>query len=462
MSYLAAVKTGEVRAVSPRPPRTYVFGPFRLDANRRLLLSGETFVPLSDRLFEILLTIVQAGGRLVEKEALTARVWPDQAVTDGNLAQHVYMLRQILGERAKDRSYILTVPGKGYRLAVAAVDASSSDADGANAEDAEALGALLLSSDLDVIRHYCRASRLLEARTAPSLKSAIDAYQAALRIDPDYAPALLGLARAFALLAEFWHVPARQAFEKAKIAALRALRLDESSAVAHAVLAEILLFGDWDWARAGEEIEIALRSNPSSPIVRNTAVWYHLCRGSLNKAMHQAQRALMLEPSSPYLHLLLARVLVHAQNFAQGIASLSALIEADPGFSLARRYRAQAHLLNGDPGNAIADLMLLPADRSEDPSFRLPMLGRAYADCGDRERAVRVHRALIDISSTEYVVAWNLAISAIGAGDEEAALGYLESAFAQREPAMLFLRSQRWFRPIESHPRFRRLLDAIS
>src|ERR1700683_1035584 len=96
--------------VSPHGP-TYAFGPFRLDPARRLLYSGCESVSMYDRTFQILLLLIEAGGEVVGKETLAAKVWPESIITDGNLSQHIYLLRQTLGERAKDRSYIMTVPG---------------------------------------------------------------------------------------------------------------------------------------------------------------------------------------------------------------------------------------------------------------------------------------------------------------------------------------------------------------
>src|SRR5208283_5028145 len=223
----------------------------------------------------------------------------------------------------------------------------------------------------------------------------IEAFEASLHIDPSYAPALAGLARSYASLGEFWHVPPAQAFSKARAAIAQALQIDEHSGAAHAVLSEILMFADWDWQSAEAELERAMRLSPNSALICNNAAWLRVWFGSFEQAVREARRAILLEPSSPFMHLLMARVLIHAQDFSQAIQYLSNLLETDPGLYIARRYRAQAYLLKGEPEHAIGDLLLLPQERSEEPSFRLPMLGRAYADSGDLERARRIHESLI-------------------------------------------------------------------
>ncbi len=93
------------------------FGPFRIDPEQRLLLRGELSIPLSPKAFDLLLVLTQRDGQLVVKDDLMKLLWPDTFVEESNLAQHIFQLRKALGERAQDSSYIVTVPGRGYRFA---------------------------------------------------------------------------------------------------------------------------------------------------------------------------------------------------------------------------------------------------------------------------------------------------------------------------------------------------------
>src|SRR5215207_6715562 len=94
--------------------RVYEFGPFRLHPLRRVLLRDGCPVALTARVFDPLLVFVERRGRVVAKEELMAALWPDTAVEENNLTQHVSMLRKALGERAGGRRYVVTVPGRGY------------------------------------------------------------------------------------------------------------------------------------------------------------------------------------------------------------------------------------------------------------------------------------------------------------------------------------------------------------
>jgi DNA-binding winged helix-turn-helix (wHTH) protein/tetratricopeptide (TPR) repeat protein len=450
-------------ADSSRGPAAYTFGCFRLDPARRRLFSGQESISLPERTFQLLLLLIQAAGDVVSKETLAAKVWPETTVTDGNLSQHIYLLRQTLGERAKDRSYIMTVPGKGFRFAapVAVASAVISPDQVEPVPSSTATSDDMLGGGLETLREYCRGSQLLERRTAPNLWAAVEAFENAIRMNVAYIPALVGLARAYAVLAELGHVPARPAFQKARKAIARALNVEPSCAGAHAALSEILLFSDWDWDGARKEVEYARRLNPASAFVRSSAALLSICEGAHDKARIEVQRALMLDPSSRHLLLLFAQALIHAGEFHQAIPCLSSLIELEPAFHIARRYRAQAYLLAEEPAKAIRDLQPMPQERAEDPAFRLPMLSRAFADYGDAVRARELHEKLLEMSSTNYVGHWNVALSAIGIGEEEEAMQRLERAFEEREPSMVFLKNLHWFTKIEKNARFKTLLHDI-
>ena len=104
----------------------YEFGRFRLKPDERVLLRGEEFVPLTPKAFDILLTLLENDGRIVRKDDLMKKVWPDTFVEEGNLTQNVSLLRKALGESATGPQFIETVPRRGYRF-VAPVSRTNGD-----------------------------------------------------------------------------------------------------------------------------------------------------------------------------------------------------------------------------------------------------------------------------------------------------------------------------------------------
>ncbi len=96
--------------------RVYEFGDFRLDAGKRLLWRADAQVPLTPRVFETLLYLVEHHDTVLDKERLMEAVWPDSIVEENNLTQNISTLRRVFGETPGSHHYIVTVPGRGYRF----------------------------------------------------------------------------------------------------------------------------------------------------------------------------------------------------------------------------------------------------------------------------------------------------------------------------------------------------------
>jgi TolB-like protein/DNA-binding winged helix-turn-helix (wHTH) protein/Flp pilus assembly protein TadD len=102
----------------------YQFGEFRLEAQTRLLRKGLAVVPLTPKAFDVLLLLIQNGGRIVTKDELMKAVWPDSFVEESNLTQTIFMVRKALDE-SSDRRYIVSVQGQGYRFVVPVTEIAS-------------------------------------------------------------------------------------------------------------------------------------------------------------------------------------------------------------------------------------------------------------------------------------------------------------------------------------------------
>jgi TolB-like protein/DNA-binding winged helix-turn-helix (wHTH) protein/Flp pilus assembly protein TadD len=102
--------------MSTRPQHLYEFGPYRLDTAERLLLRDGEPVPLTPKAFETLVALVERSSHLVEKDELMMVVWSDTFVEESNLTNNIYALRKLLGQGENGRSYIETVPKRGYRF----------------------------------------------------------------------------------------------------------------------------------------------------------------------------------------------------------------------------------------------------------------------------------------------------------------------------------------------------------
>src|SRR5438093_1237253 len=94
----------------------YEFGPFRVDARERRLLRDGVVLPLSPKVFDVLLVLVENSGRLLSKDEIMKRVWPDTVVEEGSITRNISTLRSAMGKNSLEQQFVETVPWRGYRF----------------------------------------------------------------------------------------------------------------------------------------------------------------------------------------------------------------------------------------------------------------------------------------------------------------------------------------------------------
>ena len=97
-------------------PASYRFGPFAVERASYRMVRGDTVVPLTPKLLDLLIHLLDHAGELVTKESLLDAIWPDANVTDNALTQAISELRQALGDDPSSPRYIKTVARRGYRF----------------------------------------------------------------------------------------------------------------------------------------------------------------------------------------------------------------------------------------------------------------------------------------------------------------------------------------------------------
>ena len=229
------------------------FGDFTLDVGERQLLHHTTVLHLAPKAFDVLVVLVRHARRLVTKDELLARVWPESFVEEGILTVHISALRKALGDDTRPPAYIETVARSGYRF-VAAVTR-----DGADEEQARLTA---MARPVELYEFVGRGRTHVMSGSYFELAGAVDAFHAAIEIDPTYAPAHAGLARARCAQATSRAVPHQEAFADAQASALRALAMDHASADAQVALGTVLFLSEWDWAGSERSLRRALDINP--------------------------------------------------------------------------------------------------------------------------------------------------------------------------------------------------------
>lgn len=214
----------------------YEFGGYRLDAQRRRLVSiaGSQPVALPPRVLETLLYLVEHPGELVDKTALLSAVWPDEFAEENSLSQNISILRRILGETPSEHRFIVTVPGRGYRFVapVSRVKTSSLPHTTPDAAGSD-MGGLEASSDAHIL--WSQAEGLANKPSEDNLRGALTLLARATEIDPRMARAWRSVARICGTCVVYDY-PVDDALARAERASRQAIELDPGDPAAFAAL----------------------------------------------------------------------------------------------------------------------------------------------------------------------------------------------------------------------------------
>ncbi|MGD0792768.1 MAG: protein kinase [Terriglobales bacterium] len=308
---------------------------------------------------------------------------------------------------------------------------------------------------------YLKGRFYWNKRAGQDITKSIEYFQHAIEIDPDYALAYVGLADSYALLPDFGDARPREAIPKARAAAAKAIEIDDALAEAHAPLAYISAYYDYDWAAAEREFKRAVELNPGDATAHH---WYALCLlflGRHDEATAEIERARSLDPLSLAINTSVGTVLFYSRHYDSAIEQYRKTLEMDPTFVQARDYLGNVYLQNGMCERAIAEFQKA-ADLSGGQVRCMAGLGRAYAAAGKREQARKMLEQLKKRAQQSYVSRYELALIYTGLGEKEQAFAWLEQAYEERDRRLVELGVGPQVDPLRSDQRFQDLLRRMN
>ena len=301
--------------------------------------------------------------------------------------------------------------------------------------------------------------------TASALKKSIDYFQQAIDKDPDYALAYAALADSYVSLGGNWiYLSPSDTLPRAKSAAMKALELDDAIAEAHAALAYVLFFADFDWEGAEREFKRAIELNPNSALSHDRYSECLKTRQRFVESLAEARKAQDLDPLSPEIVSQLGAVYLFARRYDEAIAQYQKALELNPNVAVIRASLASAYATKHMYAEAFAEFDKIPdQDKSvsEENQFVASVLGWTYAVAGRRREALEIARRLKELSSHAYVDFYMLAGIYSGLNDKDEAFRLLEKAYEHHAPDIQYLGIDGLWYGMRSDPRFADLLHRM-
>lgn len=410
------------------------FGSFTLDIPARALVHGVDAVSLTPKELDVLVVLVLLRGQLVPKDDLVLHAWAGEPITDSALFQTVYRLRRALALYDPHGEYIATVPGRGYQF-VAPVHVADS---------------LAATFDVasEVFSCYSRGMFQFHHRSQRSLAAAILLFRRALRLNPQFAPAYVGLAHAHLCMAVALFANHAYCYHRALRACRNALAIDPQCGDAYAILSEVHVFFEADVGSAQRAVCRALSLAPNSPRVRTAAFWAFLTANDIGQAMQHVREALTVDPSSNHFTTLLGVALYYAGRLSQARTHLTDAHLFRPADSMALFYDGCVLALMGDYDAAQSRFSQM---ESADRATRvLGVQAWIAARRGRREVAHEIIAELRSLSRTDDL-ALALALTAVGRLDEAAA--HARKAAAEKQTSCYLIPIDPFFEPLYKHMR---------
>ena len=315
--------------------------------------------------------------------------------------------------------------------------------------------------NLEAYHDYLKGRFFLNKWTEEGFSKSIEFFEAAIEKDREMAVAWAGLADALFVLACYGKLAPRELMPKARVAAEKAMELNESLAEAHVSLAAVRAIYDWDWAGSEKEFRRAIELDPDcAPAHQWCGVLCLMPQGRLKEAETAIRRALDLDPLSPAINTSLGHAYYVQGRHDDAIAYLEKALETDPRFYLAHWWLGVIYFQRSMLLKAFAQFRqagaLSKRDWSDAARFTY-----GHALVGKRGKARAMLEELTRISGKQYFSPVMIAAIHVTLGETDAAFEWLDKAYLLRDAWLVWLSVDRRFDSVRQDARFASLLNKI-
>jgi tetratricopeptide (TPR) repeat protein len=289
--------------------------------------------------------------------------------------------------------------------------------------------------------------------TEEGFEKAVDAFKAALKLEPEYAPAWERLGSAYFRQSGLYR-DIHETTALARAAAERALALDDRLPEAHASMGYIRMYYDWDWQRADEAMQRALALEPGNVVALQGASDLAAVLGRLDESISLSRRGIELDPLNRFAHIDLGAALVTAGRLEEAAATVRHVLELDPQTTYAHWFLGYVFLLQDQP-----ELALTEMKRETDPPSR--ELGAVMALSALGRMAEADQALAVFVEEYKESNAFYIALAYAWRGDADQAFVWLDRAYEQRDSLLAEMLLEPALSNLKSDPRWSAFLDKM-
>ncbi len=312
------------------------------------------------------------------------------------------------------------------------------------------------TGNIEAYNLYLHGRNFMTLGGRDNFDSSIKYYKRALEIDPDYAGAYSGMADTYISYFFMGYRHRRDVMPKAKIAAMKALELDNTLGDAHAQLAIVRYYHDWDWIGSEMEFKRALELNPNNEYAHIMYASLLSMLGRHDEAILESKCATELAPANYYIIANHGRAYYWARDYNKAIEECRKALKIKPGFWYAHVQIAQALSAKGLQNEAIEEYLKMERYRKQ------WYLGYYYGLAGKKEKALEILNYYLNQSETEFVLLSEITFIYIGLGEKDKAFEWLEKNYLQHEAWLEAIKVEPMYDSLRSDPRFQDLVKRMN
>jgi serine/threonine protein kinase/Flp pilus assembly protein TadD len=317
------------------------------------------------------------------------------------------------------------------------------------------------TDNVEAYSTYLRGRFYWNKRTAESLKTSIEYFESAIKMDPQYALAYSGLADAYIVLGLYGRYSPIEVMPKALEAAGQALQIDDLLPEAHISLGCTQAVYEWNWLEAEKQFLRGIELKPEYAGAHN---WYAINflapLSRFDEAIVEIKQALELEPSSLVINATVGLTYYFARQYDVAIDHFMRALDMDPDFPVTNFFLGRALVQKSQFKEAI-DHFQRALKFYGDSTNMLATFGHAAALANKKDTARKVLDQLLDLSKKMYVSSYDIASIHCGLGDTDQALSWLEKALDEHAYLLVYVNIDPILDPMRNQKRFRVLVNKI-